>query len=112
VPERSAFKVDMAIEKLKWNKSPGIHQNPAELIEAWVKQISLRSIHLLILFWKEEEVPEEWKEKIIVPIYMKGDKPDCGNYRGISLLSTKHKILFIIMLSRWNPHAEKINVDQ
>ena len=27
-----------------------------------------------------EELPEEWKESIIVPIYMKGDNTDCSNY--------------------------------
>ena len=31
-----------------------------------------------------EEFPEEWKESITVPIYKKGDKTDCRNYRGIS----------------------------
>jgi len=45
-------------------------------------------------------LPGECKEKITVPIYNKGDKTDCGNDRGISLLSTNHTILSIIMLSR------------
>jgi hypothetical protein len=43
-----------------------------------------------------------------VPIYKKGDKTDCSNYRGISLLSTTYKILFNILLSRLTPHAEEI----
>jgi hypothetical protein len=45
-----------------------------------------------------EEFPEEWKELIIVPVYMKGDKTDCSNYRGISLFTTMYKILFNILL--------------
>ncbi len=34
VPEPSAFEVEMAIDKLKSHKSPGIDQIPAELIKA------------------------------------------------------------------------------
>jgi len=34
VPESSAFEVQMAIEKLKRHKLPGIDQIPAELIKA------------------------------------------------------------------------------
>ena len=34
VPERSAFKVEMATEKLKVHKSPGIHQISTEIIRA------------------------------------------------------------------------------
>jgi hypothetical protein len=48
--------------------------------------------------WKKEELPEEWKDLIIVPVYKKGDKTDCSNYRGISLLSTTQKILYSILL--------------
>jgi hypothetical protein len=36
VPEPSAFEVEMAIEKVKSHKSPGIDQIPAELIKAGV----------------------------------------------------------------------------
>jgi len=35
--------------------------------------------------WNKEELPEDWKESIILTIYKKGD---CGgNYRETSLLS-------------------------
>jgi hypothetical protein len=53
-------------------------------------------------------LPEQWKESIIVPIYKKGDKTDCSNYRGISLLSTTYKIISNILLSRITPYAEEI----
>ena len=37
-------------------------------------------IHKLInSIWNKEELPEEWKESIIVPICKKGDKTYCSN---------------------------------
>ena len=48
VPELSAFKVEMAIEKLKGNKSPGTDQIPAEFIKAGPKAIRYQ-IHKLIV---------------------------------------------------------------
>ena len=58
--------------------------------------------------WNKEELPEEWKESITVPIYKKGDKTDCGNYGGISLLSTTYNISSNNLLSILTPYAEDI----
>jgi len=68
----------------------------------------VRFIKLIIAIWHKEELPGEWKESIIVPILKKGDKTDCNNYRGISLLSTTYNILSNILLSRLIPYAEEI----
>jgi len=54
-----------------------------------------------------EELPGEWKS-IIVSIYKRGDKTDCSNYRGISLLPTTYNILNSILLSRLTQYAEDI----
>jgi hypothetical protein len=45
-----------------------------------------------------EELFQQWKKSIIVPIYEKGDKPDSSNYWGISLLPTSYNILSSILL--------------
>ena len=50
VPEPSAFEFQLAIDKLKSYKSPGIHQIPAELIKAGVEHFTWRFINLLFLF--------------------------------------------------------------
>jgi len=44
----------------------------------------------------------------MVPIYKKGNKTDCNNYRGISLLLSTYKILSSILLSRLTSYAEEI----
>jgi hypothetical protein len=100
VPEPSALEFEMAIEKLKSHKSPGIDQIPAEFIKAGCRTIRCAIHKLIIPIWNKEELPEGWKESIIVPIYKKGDKTDCNNYKGISLLPTTYKILSNIRRNR------------
>jgi len=75
----------LAIEKLKSNKSPGIDPIPAELIKAGGRTMRCAIHKFIISIWNKEELPEEWRESIIVPIHKKEDKTDCNNYRGISL---------------------------
>jgi len=78
----------MAVEMLKRHKSPGIDQIPAEMIKAGGRMIRSETHKLINSIWNKEELPEEWKESLIVPIYKKGDTTDCSNYSGISHLST------------------------
>ena len=83
MPEPSAFEVALVTEKLKSHKSLGVDHIPAELIKAEGRTIR-SGIHKLIAFiWNKEELPEEWKESSIVPIYKKGNKTDFSNYRGL-----------------------------
>ena len=98
MPEPSAFEFDSAIEKIKSHKSPGTDQIPAKLIKAGGRTIRCEFHILIIYILNKEELPEEWKESIIVPVSKIGDKTDCSNYRGISLLSTTYTILPNILL--------------
>ena len=100
--------MELAIEKLKNHKSPGIDQIPAELIKAGGSIIRREIYKLIISIWNKDRMPEEWKEWIIVPIYKKGDKTDCNNYRCISLLPTTCKILSNILLSTLSSYTEEI----
>jgi hypothetical protein len=60
------------------------------------------------LIWNKEEFPHQWKESTVAPIHKKGDKTECSNYQGMSLLPTSYKILSDILLSKLIPYADKI----
>jgi hypothetical protein len=76
VPGPSRLEVEVAIAKLKKYKSAGSAEIPAELIQAG-GEILLSEIHKLInSVWNKEELPDQWKEPIIVPVHKKGGKTD------------------------------------
>ena len=51
--------------------------------------------------WTSGKLPQQWKDATIVTTYKrKGDKSDCGNSRGTSLLSVAGKVLARVMLQR------------
>ena len=54
--------------------------------------------------WKQEVMPKEWTMTIICPIHKKGDKTNCQNYRGISLLS----VIYKVFAKRLSPYTEQI----
>ena len=49
---------------------------------------------LFSVIWREEIVPPQWREGLIVNLFKKGDKEDPGNYRGITLLSVVGKVFY------------------
>jgi len=60
VPESSASDIELAIEKLKSHKPPGIDQIPAEMIKAGGRTICYENYKLIISIWNKEELPEGW----------------------------------------------------
>ena len=104
--EPSLEEVWEAVRKLKNNKAAGVDEIPSELIRYGGEDL-IRRIHKLICaIWNKQVLPEEWKEAIIVPIFKKGDKSECNNYRGISLLPTCYKVLSNVLVARITPYAE------
>jgi hypothetical protein len=70
-------------------------------------QILLSAVNKLINFvWNKEQLPDQWKESIIVPV--QGDKTDCNNYCGMSLPLTSYNILSNVLLSSLSPYVDDI----
>jgi hypothetical protein len=106
VPEPSLVEVEIVIGKLKSYKSPGTDQIPAELIKEGGETLYSEIQRLICCIWNKEELPQQWKESIIIPIYKKGDKTN--NYRRVFLLSTACKILSNIILTRLTSYVNEI----
>jgi hypothetical protein len=108
VQEPSLVEVEIAIGKLKSYKSPGTDQILAKLIKAGGETLCSEIHELIFSIRKKEELPQQWKESIIMPFHRKSDKTDCNNYRGISLLPTAYKILPNILLARLTPYVNEV----
>jgi hypothetical protein len=69
VPEPSLFEVEIAIGKLEIYISPSTDNIPAELVKAGVETL-YNELHRFIWYmWNKENLPQQWKESVIVPIY-------------------------------------------
>jgi hypothetical protein len=66
----------------------------------------LDALHAVIQqAWTGETLPRSWTEWVLCPVYKKGDKLDCKNYRGICLLTVTYKVFAKILYNRLLPHA-------
>ena len=101
--------IQKAIKSTSSGKSPGKYNIPAEIFKTAGPK-ALEHFHdILSQIWKEEKMPADFKDAIIVALYKnKGSKADCGNYRGISLLSIAGKIFARVILNRLITLSEQI----
>lgn len=97
-----------AVQRLKRNRSPGVDCINSELLIFGGETLWNYLFDLIRLVWQNEVMPDEWKVAAICPIFKKGDRSKCENYRGIALLCTAYKLLSYIVLGRITPLAEEI----
>jgi len=105
--EQPTYKeVSDIIIKLKENKAPGTGNIPAELIKYAGYILKHRMYKLILVIWNKEQLPIEWMQGIICPIYKKGDRAVCSNYRLITLLNNAYKIFTILLNNRLSKIVE------
>ena len=75
-----------AIKPMKSGKT-----GPAEIYKYGSAALHAQLLKFYHICWTAKELPQQFKDALIIAIYKKGDRGDCGNYRGISLLSTAGK---------------------
>lgn len=96
------------LKHMKSNKTPGEDGIHTELYKYATNTFHLRLLHFLNLIWAGQEPPHSWRKSIVIPIYKKGNRNACDNYRGISLLNTCYKIYSNIIKNKLYKYYEHI----
>ena len=93
---RSRGEIRRAIKQLRNNKAPGPDAIPAEALKADI-ETTVDMLHPLFeQIWKEEDIPDDWKENYLIKLPKKGDLSDWG----IMLLSVPGKVFNRVLLNR------------
>ena len=84
--EPTEEEITTVMEVMANEKAVGPDGLPAELLKLGLQQdrtILLEFHRLITLIWREGKAPQQWKDAVITVLHKKGDKTECGNYRGI-----------------------------
>ena len=95
---------------LKTNKATGPDSIPAFILKTAAKEIAPSLTLLFQQSLDTSEVPSDWRNAWVVPIYKKGEKHQACNYRPVSLTSITCKILEHIVHSSIMRHYDRNNI--
>ena len=101
--EPTEEEIATAMKAMANEKAVGADGLPTKLLKLGLQQdrtILLELDRLTTLIWREGKVPQQWKDAFITVLHEKGDKTECGNYRGISLVSHAGKVLLKVIARR------------
>ena len=81
------------ISSLDYNKAKGINSIPIKILKIAKEQIAENLCFIYNLSFSTGIFLDSLKITKVTPVYKKGSKPECTNYRPISLLSNLDKII-------------------
>ncbi|TWW78306.1 hypothetical protein D4764_11G0004270 [Takifugu flavidus] len=88
----SEAEVAEVVKKLLGGKAPGVDEIRPESLKA-LDVVGLSWLtRLCNIAWTSGAVPLDWQTRVVVPLFKKGDRRVCSNYRGITLLSLPGKV--------------------
>ena len=106
--EPTEEEIATAMKAMASTKAVGPNGLPAELLKLGLQQdrtILLELHRLTTLIWREGKVPQQSKDAVITVLHKKGDKTECENYRGISLVSHASKVLLKVVARRLSAYC-------
>uniref|UniRef100_A0A669C209 Reverse transcriptase domain-containing protein n=1 Tax=Oreochromis niloticus TaxID=8128 RepID=A0A669C209_ORENI len=105
-PPISGVEVTEAVKQLLGGRAPGVDEVRPEFLKA-LDVVGLSWLtRLYNVAWRSGAVPLDWQTGVVVPIFKKGDRRVCSNYRGITLLSLPGKVYARVLERRVRPLVE------
>ena len=104
--------VATVLRRIKPRKASGPDGVPPEALRYAPPEVVDALVELLAGVWRSERVPTEWSASTCVPVFKKGNRADCKNYRGINLLCTAAKVLESIIADRLQLWREAVGREQ
>ena len=90
-----------ATSQLKCGKAAGVDGIPPEIWKHGGAALHSKLYDLFLCCWEQGKLPQDLRDAVIITLYKnKGEKSDCSNYRGITLLSIAGKILARVLLQQ------------
>lgn len=103
-PDILLGEVEIAIKRLSNNKAVGADGIVAEMVKAAGEDGARVMHHICNKVWSTGIWPRDWIKSIYVPLYKKGDRENCSNYRTIALICHASKVLLHIIHERLKPY--------
>ena len=95
-----------ALKSMKKGKAVGDDGLPIEIIAEEGEEEMQHLLRVIQIAYRTENVSEEWQKGVINPIYKKGEKTECENHQGITLLSHCGKLYSRIVERRLHRYIE------
>ena len=111
-PPPTLDEIEQTIRSLKNRKAAGPDAITTEMLKYGGEAVSAHLHQLIERVWHTERCPQAWKDAAIVTLYKKGDSTDCGNYRGISLLSIPGKVYALTLLNRLRVEMDALVMEE
>uniref|UniRef100_A0A671V1W2 Reverse transcriptase domain-containing protein n=1 Tax=Sparus aurata TaxID=8175 RepID=A0A671V1W2_SPAAU len=98
--------VTEVVRKLLSGKAAGVDEIRPEYLKS-LDVVGLSWLtHLCSIAWQSGTGPLDWPTGVVVPLFKKGDRRVCSNYRGITLLSLPGKVFSRVLKRRIRPIVE------
>ena len=99
-PDILECEVKWALESITMNKGSGGDRIPVELFQI-LKDDAVKVLHSVCQqSWKTQQLLQDWKRSVFIPIPKKGNAKECSNYCTIVLISQASKVMLKILQAR------------